>query len=482
MLHRRTFLLSSLVAPFIRPLQARAQENVDVVVIGAGLSGLNAAWILDQAGLNVRVLEGASRPGGRAMTAYDSEGDPELGASQIGPSYARVRDAIDQLGLELIPEHRPLMPFANYMDGRLIDQDEWADAPENKTAGDERAIPPVMMHDALLQKFNPLQELDDWLDPKFADYDVSLFDVFAKNNVSHAAMRLAKLTTGGMDLSIVSALTLFQEKTRGVFERDYYKNTVLAAHGDNPNPSPPTHNIKGGTSKLPEAMAQALSHEVSYNRIVTRIDMDASGADVYTHDGAKTRATFVISALPFTMLRRIHISPGLPTLHRDAVNTMPYLYTTRANVSIKEPYWEEDGLSPSLITDTISRMFWAIDKRPEDSTYKGQFVLMGQSAAAIDALPQEHVPQMLLDDLARIRPATKGKIEIQHYHSWANAPLIAGCRHSFAPGQVKRFARDMITPVDRLHFAGEHTRRLEYGMEAAMESGERAALEILERI
>ncbi len=51
----------------------------------------------------------------------------------------------------------------------------------------------------------------------------------------------------------------------------------------------------------------------------------------------------------------------------------------------------------------------------------------------------------------------------------------------FGPGQVTKFARDMIIPHGRLHFAGEHTRRLDYGMEAAMESGERAAFEILDR-
>jgi monoamine oxidase len=38
----------------------------------------------------------------------------------------------------------------------------------------------------------------------------------------------------------------------------------------------------------------------------------------------------------------------------------------------------------------------------------------------------------------------------------------------------------MIQPHERLHFAGEHTRRLEVGMESAMESGERAALEIIQ--
>jgi monoamine oxidase len=58
--------------------------------------------------------------------------------------------------------------------------------------------------------------------------------------------------------------------------------------------------------------------------------------------------------------------------------------------------------------------------------------------------------------------------------------FVRGCRHLFAPGQVTRFAREMIKPHGRIHLAGEHTRRVDYGMEAALESGERAALEILE--
>lgn len=40
----------------------------------------------------------------------------------------------------------------------------------------------------------------------------------------------------------------------------------------------------------------------------------------------------------------------------------------------------------------------------------------------------------------------------------------------------------MILPWQRLHLAGEHTRRADFGMESAMESGERAALEILDRV
>ena len=69
-----------------------AKNVSDVIIIGAGFSGLNAAIILADEGFKVTVLEASSRVGGRAFTADHIYGKPELGASQIGPYYARIRD------------------------------------------------------------------------------------------------------------------------------------------------------------------------------------------------------------------------------------------------------------------------------------------------------------------------------------------------------------------------------------------------------
>jgi monoamine oxidase len=85
-------------------------------------------------------------------------------------------------------------------------------------------------------------------------------------------------------------------------------------------------------------------------------------------------------------------------------------------------------------------------------------------------------------ELERLRPSLAGALELLAVNSWRRAPWINGCSHSYYPGQASRWAVDMIKPHERLHFAGEHTRRLEVGMESAMESGERVALEILGRI
>ncbi|NDF33966.1 MAG: FAD-dependent oxidoreductase, partial [Euryarchaeota archaeon] len=76
---------------------ARAAERSDVIIIGAGFSGLKAAILLADEGLSVTVLEGNSRVGGRAFTADHVYGKPEFGASQIGPYYARVRDMAQRM-------------------------------------------------------------------------------------------------------------------------------------------------------------------------------------------------------------------------------------------------------------------------------------------------------------------------------------------------------------------------------------------------
>ena len=78
-----------------------------------------------------------------------------------------------------------------------------------------------------------------------------------------------------------------------------------------------------------------------------------------------------------------------------------------------------------------------------------------------------------------MRPAARGKLRPLLQFSWSAEPFTRGHRHVFLPGQVTRFAREMDRPWGRVHFAGEHLRRLEFGMEAAMESAERAVVELL---
>ena len=77
---RREFVAASAAGAALAGLDTTAfaagSGEPDVIVIGAGLSGLEAALTLEENGLKVLVLEGRRRVGGRVYTLFDVPGHP----------------------------------------------------------------------------------------------------------------------------------------------------------------------------------------------------------------------------------------------------------------------------------------------------------------------------------------------------------------------------------------------------------------------
>ena len=102
----------------------------------------------------------------------------------------------------------------------------------------------------------------------------------------------------------------------------------------------------------------------------------------------------------------------------------------------------------------------------------------GVGSRRIDQLGPEGGSALVLEQLAQMRPASRGKLEVMGQVAWGADPFIGGCGFSYAAGQVNQLAAALPKPEGLLHFAGEHTRRQDYGMESAMASAERVVQEI----
>ncbi len=489
-LSRRHFVAASAALPVLGR-SALAQEKADVIVIGGGLAGLHAALTLIELGMRPIVLEAGAHAGGRVKTVVTAEGAIDVGASQIGRSYARVIKACSTFGLKLVPEDRDLLGFgARYMD-TWIDPKTWSSNPLNQCVGEERAIPPMLMGQAVAAKYNPLRELDDWLDPRFAEYDVSLRQLMQQKGYSPQAIKLASLSAPGIGIDETSMLRMWQEDTRTALDKKLGGPVAQEAHRDHPfgeannrqqvNGLAQISNIEGGCQLLPLTMAAKLGDRLRLNKAVARIEMTDTGATVTCSERSSYKARFVVSAVPFSTLRHVEIVAAVNPAMRQAITRMPYANTARMYVTVEKPFWLEDGLPASFSTDGPMGMFWAIDNHKGTGAHRAMIVMVGNVAQAIAQRPAAGVEQFLLDELARLRPASKGVVKIATYKDWLRDPLQRGCGFSLAPGQVNAFARRMVEPWQVMHFAGEHTRRLDFGMESAFESGERAALEVFGR-
>lgn len=85
-----------------RPYAASVRR---VVVIGAGIAGLGAAWELKRSGVEVVVLESEREPGGR-MRSYLWEGTwIDAGAGETTGNSVEMRRTAEEFGVEIIPHH-----------------------------------------------------------------------------------------------------------------------------------------------------------------------------------------------------------------------------------------------------------------------------------------------------------------------------------------------------------------------------------------
>ncbi len=452
-------------AASLAPRLSRA-ANADVIVIGAGLAGLNAALHLQAGGAKVTVLEAAPRVGGRAFTRRDLDGAPEGGVHQVHDGYVRAHARIKQLGVALYRRPKPANGVAFNIGGQNIAPADWPTSPQNKLSGDERTLPPTTLRFRILSRINPLKDLEAWRRPEYAKYDVPFAAVALSLGVSEEALRLMDLHASAMGLDAISALHMFRRQ----------RQSETLEFGDT------AKYFVNGASSLVEAMAAALTGGVRLTHRVTAVTEAGSKLSVRCANGATYSADFAVCAAPFPALADIAFDPWPAGALGEAIRELPLVHATYIHLLAREPFWRDDGFLPNMFTDSPLRLVSKLHDEPGYHDTPALTVeVRGPGCRAFDSLSDSERRTAVLSELARLRPASKGKVDVLGTDSWANNPLIKGGYHYFKPGQVTRFAPTLFDRFGRIHFAGEHLARTEVGVEAAMESGEREARAILAR-
>ncbi len=474
-LTRRAFMLGagSAMLPGILP-KAFAKSGQRVVVVGAGLAGLAAAFELSEAGIDVRVAEQSDRPGGRVRTVkgvFDDDAWVDVGGQTSGPGYANFFYYATRFGLTLEPQavfaSRPdlLVHVENQLlSGTALreDPDRWPMA----LADAEKPLAPARLLSHYLRPIAAeIGKVERVLEPQYLKYDeMSLLELLRQQGASDAAIALIEHVLNYNSLETVSALSALRDAVRTLHVRGAQ-----------------ALNIAGGNSQLPEAFARERGDRVHCRSALTSIVQDARSVKLQIetqHDQEVWEADRVVIALPFTALRNVSIEPALPENRQRMIDELPYTQVAQTYLQTKTRFWEEETPVAAIYSDgPLERLFNASARM---SSQRGLLInwINGIGTGRFTELDPEEHAAFVRQQLDEIWPGSGQLVEKTYTSNWGKTYARGAYAH-YAPGQMATFARAIPEPVNRLHFAGEHTELVAPGMEGALTSGKRAASEVI---
>ena len=444
-----------------------SDRSSDVVVVGAGLSGLVAARQLQAAGLAVTVLEARPRVGGR-MHSVNSAGDSpvDVGGQWGGASHHRFAALLAELGLERFDSHydglgvfhwrgqRQEAPLAHAFDGSLLFFEPGALALPAEALAATRRLQAAFA--ALVARVNPQQP---WLTPEADRLDRLSVAAWAQQLTGEplAQLPLEWLCrvggSGGFEPWEASILHLAWTQ-------------AVAPQGETPE----AWLVRGSAGAVARRLADDLQRQapqaLRLNQPVQAIEQRTDAVLVWGADGRPHRCRRVIVAVPPPQRLAIRFDPPLPAAHQALLQRSPMGGMTKILAVYARPFWREQGLNGLGIGDRPALELTADSAPPEGQPAVLASFLAGERALRLGALPAEQRRRLILDDLAAYwGPQAAEPLELVE-QPWNAEPWTGGAFTSFlSPGTWTGAAR--LAAGTNGHAPADHDRVLWAGTEVS---------------
>jgi monoamine oxidase len=411
------------------------------IIIGAGLSGLAAAYKLKNAGWNVTVLEARDRIGGRVFSHQDRQTGLicELGAEWVGESHERIKALCRDFEIPL-QKHQ----FEDYLlrDGRVYRPGEWSFSPQAKAAF-EKLI-------AGYEKLTPLQK------QKIDKYD--WWNYLEKIGFAPDDLRLRDL----MDS------TDFGESIRHVSAY-----AALAEYAESSPKNEMDYKMTGGNSRLAEEFARRIgSANLRLNTQVKTVRQRATG--VSAHIGRETiAADAVICTVPIQSLLKIQFDPPLPPAQQNAAEQLVYSRICKNSVVYAERFWKAENFS--MVSDTASHFYFHSTQRQPGRAGILTAYAVGEKADVLSSQSDERRMRVVAGDLRDLDDDAPRLARNIISYAWQRDPYTDGAYALYKPGQWFGIRPVLARPHGKVLFAGEHIADWQGFMEGAVETGEAAA-------
>ena len=474
-------------------------QGRSVVILGAGIGGLTAAYELKQANYQCTILEGQNRVGGRSLTArrgtkivevdeqgqrttqvcrFDEDLYANLGPSRIPYHHRRVLHYCSELGV-------PLEPYViSTTANRFQDQESFGGS----------AITRRQIHadtqgylSELLAKAIRGDCLDEEIENSDQEKLLDLLRVFG--DLDRDTFSYEGSTRAGCRFPI----TVYQPcepspplSLRSLLSSSFWNQMFYQSH-DGPW-QPNLFQIKGGMDNLPRQFAARLQDEIRLQHEVKRIVVEDDGVVVHYRDRSarrdgEIRADYCLCNIPLPILQRI--PANFSQEFRDAVHAGRFDPSCKVAWQANQRFWER-GADPSFggisyINHVITQMWYpSHDFFSERGTIIGAYNYAGR-ARRLGRLPHRQRLVVARQGAQRLHqefgdtqivPDEKG-VSI----AWQNIPYQEGGWPSWRDEDTQHYRR-LLAPDRRFHLVGDQVSMLPAWQEGAMMS----AVHVVEQI
>ncbi len=443
--------------------------EADVVVIGAGVSGLAAAARLAAAGKDVVVLEARDRVGGREWNTEIGGEANELGGEWVAPYHSRLHERLRELGIEL---------FSAFRDGDDVYVDaagrshRHSRAESGLASVSDRALEEADAKlDALAQEVDPEAP---WEHPRARELDTITFDEWLRTEVSDDAARanLSSYLADGFLTKPAHAFSLLQglwaiAGAGGTYEL-FAGEQCLA------------FRVVGGTQLIAIRLADGLGDRVLLEEPVRTIRWADGGVEV---DAAtvRARARAAIVAIPPNLTGAIHFEPVLPAWRMRLQEAVSQGSVTKYLAVYDEPFWRADGLSgEGFAPHQFVRELYD-NSPPSASVGVLCTFLPGEQADVAARMSPDARKAVVLEGMAKfVGPSALHATDLIETdwsaEEWSRGAYAA----TFGAGGLTRFGSDLRRPVGPIHWACADIAGFGHmHMEGGVRSGETAADAVL---
>lgn len=459
----------------------KTKEPKQIIIAGAGISGLVAASLLKEAGHKVTILEANSRIGGRIYTIRE----PFSRGLYFNAGPMRIPDT-HKLTLAYIRKFKlPLNLFINKTTSDII----YTNNIKTRLSIFEKN-PSILGYPILeKEKGKTAEELmlvvlepilnfikkdpnKNWIivEKKYKTYSLGTFltEYYSDAAIDMIGVLLDMEAYMGMSLiEVLREMVFFTSTTK------YYE-------------------ITGGMDALPKAFLSQLNENIFMRHKVEKIIQENSKVMMQVNHEQTIERYMVtgdvaIVTIPFSTLRFVEIQPYnlFSYYKRRAIRELNYIAATKIAIEFKSRFWERVGqCGGKSITDLPIRFTYY----PSYGIHtQGVAIVLASYTWADEALTWDSLP-----DRERIRYALKNLAEIYGdivysefvtgaSFSWSQNPYSCGAFTAFEPGQELELFPYITPPSGKVHFAGEHTTLTHGWMQGAIESGIRVAHEVNEK-